>query len=153
MEINKPAEIERVKEILTKIDPKVAMMAILRSEVNSDEVNEIKKELSKYKRTSIKRAVEELDHEYVIKEVNKVGNQLASFDKEIVVAALGDLGFDLNSIGYCIDSITCRSNCVMVMGFSDDGCVQVMSPQFGEGIDEIISPFRYKDIAKTRKIE
>ncbi|HQI92367.1 MAG TPA: hypothetical protein PLS48_12125 [Methanotrichaceae archaeon] len=155
MELERAADLRRVKEVLSRVDPKIAMMAIMRSEVDSDEVEQIKKELSKYKHESVMEAVAELDQEYMLEEVNRVSSQLAAFDKSVVdiavADAVADSNFDIGAFGICADVITCRGSCVMRMTFKSK-CQMVMNPGMGNRVDWVINQSGLRAKPETSKL-
>jgi hypothetical protein len=108
------SEIEKAKEVLSKMDPELAMMAIRQAEVDFEEVNKIKDFLSKSNPEAVQYAIAELQQESMSKEFSKVKEQLETFELMALKEAAVELGFAAR-VGYCIDAITCRGNCIQIM--------------------------------------
>jgi hypothetical protein len=108
-------EIEKAKEVLSKMDPELSMMAIRQAEVDFEEVNRIKDFLSKSNPEAVQYAIAELQQEAMSKEFSAVKEQLAAFDSGVLAEAAVELGFAAK-LGYCINDIRCRANCIQVMG-------------------------------------
>jgi hypothetical protein len=128
MEVEKKSEMDKVREILTKSDPMITMMAIMRlSEVDSGEVKEIKEFLSAHKPEAIKYAIAELNQEFIFKEVDSLSNQLNVYDKKIVMKVAAEMRL----AALCHNGVHCIGTSIYPME-----CVSsVYARQFG--LDEL----------------
>jgi len=127
---NREAEIKRAQEILASVDPRVAVMAILQSDVDENEVKAIKDALSKYKSGSIRQAFAELSAESEHGEVVRLSNTLKQFDMDVLQNAAADMFALGDMASLCYE------------GPSIPGCRQCITRMWDAGIDEIINVAR-----------
>jgi hypothetical protein len=107
-------QVDEAKEVLSKMDPELAVMAIQHAEVNFKEVKEIKDFLAKHDSKAVKYAIAEVQQEEMSKEFESVKEKLSSFKLEDLKEAAVSLGF-LNKVGLCFNGINCKGACVQVM--------------------------------------
>jgi|GEM_PF-2582330 len=115
MEKEMKSDVDRVKDILSKVDPMIAVMAVTQSDVDSSEVNKIKEFLAGCKPESVKYAIAELDNEIMVKEVNAVSNKLKKYDKAVKVLAVAEMGLFKAPFGLCADVVTCIGTSIYPM--------------------------------------
>lgn len=130
----KSNEIKRAKEVLSKMDPELAMMAIRQAEVDFDEVDKIKDLLGKYNPEAVQYAVAELQQGVMTKEINKIKDQLKVFTAEVAREAAVELGFGAR-VGLCLYPIECHGASITIMARCGQDIRYVRSRR-----DEIVNP-------------
>ena len=127
----KSNEVKRAKEVLSKMDPELAMMAIRQAEVDFDEVDKIKDFLGKYNPEAVQYAVAELQQGVMTKEINKIKDQLKVFTPEVAREAAVELGVAA-SLKLCFYPVDCWGANITIMA----RCGQDMYVRFKR--DEIV---------------
>lgn len=110
----KGSEVDRAKDMLKKMAPELAVMAIRQAEVDFDEVDKIKDFLSRFNPEAVQYAIAEMEQEVMTKEIKATREKLKAFDLEVVKTAAAELGFG-SKLGLCFESIKCRAHCIQVM--------------------------------------
>jgi hypothetical protein len=108
-------EIEQVKEVLKKMDPELAVMAIRQAQVDLDEVDKIKSFLAERHPAAVQFAVAELEQEVQSRELMAIQKDLAAFSPQAKVAAAVELGLAAQP-ALCLNSIpACKFHCIELM--------------------------------------
>jgi hypothetical protein len=80
--------LERAKEVVSKLDPQLIVAALRQRTVDRKEIDEIKKSLKKYDLAVVNQAVDELHREGLEDEIADVRRKLDSFDLSVVQKAI-----------------------------------------------------------------
>jgi hypothetical protein len=130
------SDVVKAKELLSKMDPELAMMAIKTMSVDLGEIDEIKKYLSKRKPEAVQRAIAEMNLQVISTEITTIRDKLKLIPFEAIKAAVIDLGL-ISKVGLCFESVKCAGRSIHVM----TQCRQNMYVVIGH--DELIDPGRY----------
>lgn len=113
-EKEKCGQVEKAKEVLSKMDPELAVIAIQHAEVNFEEVSKIKDFLANCDPKAVKYAIAEVQHEEMSKEFEAVKKDLDAFSVDVLQQAAVDLGF-ISRLGKCFNGIKCGGGCLRLM--------------------------------------
>ncbi len=116
MKAKEKYDIEKAKEILSKMDPELAVMAIAQSGVNFEEVDEIKKYLAQHDPSAVQCAITEIEQEAASAEIKAIKEELskANLPLKAYKEAAVELGFAAK-IALCADYIGPCGQCIVYM--------------------------------------
>jgi hypothetical protein len=109
-------EIEKAIEVLEKMDPELAVMAIAQSSVDFEEVDKIKEFLAEHDPSAVQCAIAEVQQEVTSNEIKIIKDKLkkSNLNIEAYKIAAVELGYASKN-ALCMDYIGPCGTCIVVM--------------------------------------
>lgn len=109
-------DVEKAKEILSKIDPELALMAIAQLSVDYEKVDKIKKYLSEYDPTTVQCAIAEIQLEAKSNEMVAIKEELAKSGLSLSAVKQAAIALGFAGIGaLCASPIDPCGTCIVRM--------------------------------------